>query len=297
MLKRFFLLIVINIWILISLNIIVFLLERFFGIPISARIGDQQWLIIFSIIFGFGGALANLMVSKWSAKRVYSLKEIQESEQDKKLSIVYNTVRDIAFSNHITLPEIMYYESKEVNAFATGASKNNSLVAVSTGLLHTMNEKEISAVIGHEMSHVLNGDMVTSTLLQWSLNTFTTLFARIVAGIIDNAMNKDGQSRSWGSYYLIVNILNSFFGLLAGLIIMRYSRTREYKADEGSARLLSKENMVAALRVLGHLHNNPVPRDGFATMKIFDWASSFWELRMSHPPIEKRIAYLESLSL
>lgn len=299
MFKRFLLLIGINIWILISLNILLFVVEHIFGFNISDAISNQQWLIIFSIIFGFGGALTNLMISKWSARRIYSLQDISDSESDHKLSLVYTTVRDIAFSHHIDMPEVTYYTSNEVNAFATGASKNSSLVAVSTGLLHVMTEKEIAAVIAHEMTHILNGDMVTTTLLQWSLNTFVTLFARIIGSIIDNALaGKDGSERLSGIwYYMTVNVLNILLWALAGLIIMRYSRVREYKADEGSARLLSKENMVAALRKLGHLHNNPVPRDGFATMKIFGGISTFWELWMSHPPIEKRIAYLEGLTI
>ncbi len=297
MFKRILLLIWINIGILISLNIVVIVIEKIFGISIAPAIGNQQWLIIFSIVFGFGGALVNLLISKSTAKHIYNLQTITSDETDSRLSIVYGTVRDISFSHHITMPEVTYYESPEVNAFATGASKNNSLVAVSTGLLSSMSEKEIQAVIWHEMAHVLNGDMVTSTLLQWSLNTFVILFARILGGIIDSTLSRDGESR-WGFwYYVIVNILNTLFGFVAWLIIMWYSRVREYKADEGSARMLSKDNMIAALRKLAHIHDNPVPQDGYTTMKIFGGASTFSELRMSHPPIEKRIEALEHLSL
>ena len=297
MFKRILLLIWVNIGILISLNILVVVIEKIFGVSISPAIGNQQWLIIFSLVFGFGGALVNLLISKSTARHIYNLQTLESNETDFRLRIVYDTVRDISFSHHITMPEVTYYESPEVNAFATGASKNNSLVAVSTGLLSSMSEKEIQAVIWHEMAHVLNGDMVTSTLLQWSLNTFVILFARILGGIIDTALSRDGESRGGFWYYIIVNILNTLFGFVAWLIIMRYSRVREYKADEGSARMLSKDNMIAALRKLAHIHDNPIPQDGYATMKIFGGASSFSELRMSHPPIEKRIQALEYLSL
>lgn len=155
-------------------------------------------------------------------------------------------MQEIAFNNKITIPEVGVYDSGEVNAFATGATKNKSLVAISSGLVQVMSPDEIQGVIGHEMTHILNGDMVTTTLLQGSLNAFTIIAARIVGGLIDGAINKNSSSSGGGiGYYLIVNLLNIVFGSLAGLILMAHSRSREYKADEGGAKYTSKDKMLA----------------------------------------------------
>ncbi len=296
MFKRLLYLIGINIAIIITINILMFAIERIFGISISSSLWNYQSLIIFSAVIGFGWALVNLMISKRSAKRLYNIHIIDTTEHNPKLKLVYNTVQEIAFNHKITMPEVGYYEQGEVNAFATGANKNNSLVAVSTGLLEVMNDDEIQGVIWHEMAHILNGDMVTSTLLQWSLNTFTILVARIIGWIIDGALRNNNE-RGWGiSYYLIVSGLDIIFGALAGLVLMAHSRSREYKADAGSARFLTKQKMLASLRKLWQIRENPVPHDGLATLK-FSGPLSWSELRSSHPPLEKRIASLENNSL
>ncbi len=213
MLKRMFFLFGINIAILITLNILLFLAERFFGISIEPN--SYSGLIVFAIVLGLGGAIVNLLISKWSAKRLYHIQLFDSSIGDPKLKLVYNTVEQIAFNHKIKIPEVGVYEAGEVNAFATGASKNKSLVAVSSGLIEMMSPDEIQGVVGHEMAHILNGDMVTSTLLQGSLNTFTIVAARILGGIIDTAISK-GESRGGGiGYLLIVNVLNMIFGFLA----------------------------------------------------------------------------------
>lgn len=147
-------------------------------------------MIVFGVIFGFGGAFINLLISRWSAKRLYNIQLFDSSIGDAKLRLVYTTVEQIAFNHKITMPEVGVYEAGEVNAFATGASKNKSLVAVSSGLIEMMSPDEIQGVVGHEMAHILNGDMVTSTLLQGSLNTFTIVAARVLGGIIDAAISK-----------------------------------------------------------------------------------------------------------
>ena len=193
------------------------------------------------------------------------------------------------------MPEVWYYDSGEVNAFATGASKNNSLVAVSTELLEIMNDAEIKGVIWHEMAHIINGDMVTSTLLQWSLNTFTIVIARIVGWLIDSALKSNDNERWWWfSYYIIVSVLDTIFGLLAWLVLMVHSRHREYKADAGSVNFLTKHDMLSALRKLANIKDNPVPSDALLTSKLTAWKSRA-ELWSSHPPIEKRIAAVEML--
>lgn len=269
-----------------------FLAERFFGINIAPD--TYSGLILFGIVFGFGGALINLLISRWSAKRLYKIQLFDETIGNEKLKVVYRTVQEIAFSNKITIPEVGVYESGEVNAFATGATKNKSLVAVSSGLVQVMTPDEIQGVIGHEMTHILNGDMVTTTLLQWSLNAFTIIAARIVGGLIDGAINKNSNSSGGGiGYYLIVNLLNIVFGSLAGLILMAHSRSREYKADEGGAKYTSKDKMLAWLHKLAQISGNPVPQDGFAAMK-FGGGSGLARLRSSHPPIQERIEALEN---
>jgi heat shock protein HtpX len=295
MLKRIFYLIGINIAIIITFNILIFVIERVFGIVITPALGNYQWLILFAAVFGFGGALTNLMISKRSAKRLYNIQLIDSSIGDKKLRLVYATVEEIAFNHKIEMPEVGYYESGEVNAFATGASKNSSLVAVSTGLFEVMNDAEIKGVIWHEMAHILNGDMVTSTLLQWSLNTFTIVIARIVWGVIDGALRSNDNERGWWfSYYIIVSLLDVVFGMLAGLVLMAHSRQREYKADAGSVSFLTKHDMLSALRKLANIKENPVPSDALLTSK-FSGGSSRAELWSSHPPIEKRISAVEKL--
>ena len=188
MLKRMFFLFGINIAILITLNILLFLAERFFGISIEPN--SYSGLIVLAIVMGFGGAIVNLLISRWSAKRLYNIQLFDSSIGDAKLRLVYTTVEQIAFNHKITMPEVGFYEAGEVNAFATGASKNKSLVAVSSGLIEMMSPDEIQGVVGHEMAHILNGDMVTSTLLQGSLNTFTIVAARVLGGIIDAAISK-----------------------------------------------------------------------------------------------------------
>lgn len=292
MLKRLFFLFGINIAIIITINILIFLAESLFGVTITPN--TYESLILFGIVFGFGGAIINLLISRWTAKRVYNIQLFDESVSDWKLRDVYRTVQDIALRNNITIPEVGYYESGEVNAFATWASKNQSLVAVSSGLIEVMTSDEIEGVVGHEMAHILNGDMVTSTLLQWSLNAFTIVAARIIGGIIDRFISKDSEG-GWIWYYLIVSVLDIIFGILAGLVLMAHSRHREYKADEGGAKFTSKRSMISWLKKLSQIIENPVPKDGFATMK-FGWDTRFAEWFSTHPPLEKRIEALENNS-
>lgn len=293
MFKRRIYLIGINIAIIIMLNLVIFVIERVFGISITASMWWYGPLLVFAAVLWFGWAMINLLISKRSAKRLYNIQIIDGSVSDHKLRLVYTTVQEISYNHHIKIPEVGVYESGEVNAFATGASKNNSLVAVSTWLLEAMNDDEIQGVVGHEMAHILNGDMVTSTLLRWALNTFTIFIARIVATIINNAM-RNNDERWWGfMYYVIVNILDILFGILAWLVLMAHSRHREYKADAGSARYLSREKMIAALKKLWNIVDNPIPDDGMATLK-FGGKRAFAELRSTHPPLNKRIAALEN---
>lgn len=195
----------------------------------------------------------------------------------------------------IPIPEVAIYDSPEPNAFATGASKRSSLVAVSTGLMRAMSEDEVEAVLAHEVSHIANGDMVTLTLIQGVVNTFVIFIARVIAGAINNALrgnNSDGQGLGGFAYFGVVMVLEVVFGILASIIVMWFSRQREFRADSGSAALVGRHKMIAALRRLQRSQESTL--DG--TMMAFGIQSkrSFSELFMSHPPLEKRIQALEN---
>lgn len=196
-LKRITLFLLTNIAIIVVVSAIVFLLERYFGIQITPNLSNgYQSLFLFALVFGFAGSFLSLAISRWMAKRAYSIQLLSESrllDYDSKTQLFYTTVSRIAKQNDIDMPEVGIYESDDPNAFATGPTKNRSLVAVSTGLLDGMTANEIEGVIAHEMSHILNGDMVTMTLLQGVLNTFVIFFARIAGEIIDKVIFKNEE--------------------------------------------------------------------------------------------------------
>lgn len=297
-LKRIFLFLVTNIAIILIITALIFVLERFFGIRVtSSTANGYGGLFIFSLVFGFAGSFLSLAISRWMAKRAYDIKLISESrlmDFDQKTQLVYTTVANIAKQNSISMPEVGVYVSDDPNAFATGPSKNRSLVAVSTGLLMGMTSAEIEGVIAHEMSHILNGDMVTMTLLQGVLNTFVIFFARIIGEIIDRTILKNDEGHGWG-YFISVMVLEAILGILASLVLMSFSRHREYRADEGSSRLVGKEKMILALRRLEHIvASREIVDDGkLATFKIHS-EKGFLHLFMSHPSLSDRIKNLEN---
>jgi len=282
-------------------SITLMIIERFFGINISAYGAGYTSLLIFASMFGFIGAFTSLAMSKWSAKRAYKITPItvqQAANLNRKEKIVWDTVQTIAEQNHITMPEVWIYRSKEANAFATWATKNSSLVAVSTGLLDTMNEGAIEWVVAHEMAHILNGDMVTMTLLQWVMNTFVIFFARVAAGAIDAYLSK-WEQRSGPSfiYYIITIVLEIVFGILASMLTMKFSRYREFRADAGSAQTVWKDKMIAWLQALKDMQNKVSTKRGtFASMKISSRKpSGIRKLFSSHPPLDDRIKALEDM--
>lgn len=298
-LKRIFLFLITNLAIILVITAIIFVLEHYFGIPVASRASHGYGgLFVFALIFGFVGSFLSLAISRWMAKRAYDIELVSESrlmDYDSKTQLVYTTVANIAKRNGIDMPEVGVYESEDPNAFATGPSKNSSLVAVSTGLLDGMTPSEIEGVIAHEMSHVLNGDMVTMTLLQGVLNTFVIFFARVIGEIIDRTVLKnDDEGQGWG-YFLSVMILETLLGILASLVLMAFSRHREYRADEGSSRLVGKDKMIQALKRLKYIvTNREVPDDGkLATFKIHS-EHGFLALFMSHPSLDDRIKNLEN---
>ena len=252
---------------------------------------SMSGLLFMCAMFGFGGSFISLLMSKWIAKRSMGCHVITNPKDQTEQWLV-NTVAEQARKAGIAMPEVSIYDSPDMNAFATGPSRNNSLVAVSTGLLYSMSQDEAEAVLAHEVSHIANGDMVTMTLLQGVLNTFVMFAARIVANIVDNFFRSDDDGEGLGmfAYFAVVIVLEITFGILAAMIVNYYSRIREFKADEGGARLAGKEKMIAALQRLKSSHESEMPSQ-MAAFGI-NGKKSLSELMMSHPPLDKRIEAL-----
>jgi heat shock protein HtpX len=251
-------------------------------------------LLVWAALFGFGGAFISLLMSKAQAKMFMGVRVIGQSADPTEqwlLSVVEHHARGVG----VGMPEVGIFNSPEPNAFATGASRNSALVAVSTGLLQRMNRQEIEAVLGHEMTHVANGDMVTLTLIQGVVNTFVLLLARVVGNIIDRAVFRSDDGRGIASYVTFY-ALQIAFGLLATPIVMWFSRWREFRADRGGAQLAGTGSMIAALEELKRVHE-PLPARQFAAFGIADGsvASGLRRLFMSHPPLDERIAALRQL--
>ncbi len=250
-------------------------------------------LLAFAAIFGFAGSFVSLALSKWMAKKSTGARVIEQpANADEQW--LFDTIARQAEKAGIKAPEIAIYDSPEPNAFATGMRKNAALVAVSTGLMRNMRQNEVEAVLGHEVAHVANGDMVTMALLQGVLNTFVIFFAKIVAWVVDRVVLKNEES-GHSMVFIIVDIAAQIlFGILASMVAMWFSRKREFHADNGGAYLAGKENMIAALKRLQTMTPGQLP-DQMAAFGISDKRSSFSALFSSHPPLEDRIAYLEQI--
>lgn len=295
--KKIFLFVAINIAIIILINAIVRLLNYFLWIQLLSNSSDYTWLIIFSLIFWFAGSFISLLISKWTVKRLYKIQFITApNSPNSKLNIVYNLVHELAMKNDIKMPEVGFYHSDEPNAFATWPSKNNSLVAVSSALLDQMTEDEIRGVIWHEMSHVLNWDMVMMTLLQWVINTFVIFLARVIAFAIDRAMKSDDDNGLWHFwYFIVVNILDVLLWFAGMIVLMWYSRHREYRADEWSSMFVWKQSMIAALEKLKIITKNiQTKNDEVASLKIAWWRNRL-RLLSTHPSLDDRINKLKQL--
>jgi heat shock protein HtpX len=289
--KRILLFVATNLAIVIVLSVAAHLL----GIDqyLDARGGSLQGLLIFAALFGFGGSLISLAISKWMAKKVMGVEVITQPRNATE-SWLINAIGAHARNAGIGMPEVGIFESPDPNAFATGASRNSALVAVSTGLLQRMNEHEVDAVLGHEISHVANGDMVTLALIQGVVNTFVIFLSRIIGNIVDRSFFRSEDGRG-PAYFISVIVSEIVLGILASLIVLWFSRWREFRADRGGAKLAGRANMIAALEKLKASHE-PLPQQ-FAAFGIADGrvASGFAKLRMSHPPLEERIAALRAL--
>lgn len=279
-----------NLAILVVFGVVMNLIMPAFGLDPSG----YQGLLIFAALFGFGGAFVSLFLSKWLAKRSVGAHVITQPRNITEAWLL-RKVEEQSRKAGIPMPEVAIYDSPEPNAFATGASKSSSLVAVSTGLMRAMSEDEVEAVLAHEVSHIANGDMVTLTLIQGVVNTFVIFIARVIAGAINNALRGNqsgGQGLGGFAYFGIVMALEVVFGILASIIVMWFSRQREFRADAGAATLVGRQKMIAALRRLQRSQESTL--DG--SMMAFGIQSkrSFSELFMSHPPLEKRIQALEN---
>ncbi len=283
--KRIFLFLVTNLAIVLTLSVVVSVL----GVAGGPDLGS---LALFCLVWGMGGAFISLQMSRWIAKRATGIHLVDGRSGNSQLDWLYQTVERLTRQANLPMPEVGVYESGEVNAFATGPSKNRSLVAVSTGLMRAMRPEEVEGVLAHEVSHIANGDMVTMTLLQGVMNAFVMFFARVIASAITRS---DDNRRGGGMYFLVVMVLQIVLGILGSLVTAWFSRHREFRADAGGAHLAGRQRMLGALQRLAANHDAvDTSQQALATMKINgvrSWAAAF----STHPPLEERIAALQNL--
>ena len=292
--KRIFLFVATNIAIMVTLMIVLSLLG-FTGYLTATGI-DYAALMVFSLVWGFGGAAISLLMSRWMAKMAMGVQLVDGRTGQAELDWLHQTVASLARKANLPMPEVGIYDSAEVNAFATGPSKRSSLVAVSSGLMRSMRREEIEGVLAHELSHVQNGDMVTMTLIQGVVNAFSIFFSRVIANIVRQLVDE----RISGLVFFVTTILfDIVFSMLGMIVVAWFSRAREFRADAGAATLSSRSNMIAALQRLmanKELVDNSQPQ--LATMKISGGkATGLRLLMMTHPPLEERIAALQRPTL
>ncbi|PJK05148.1 protease HtpX [Lysobacteraceae bacterium NML71-0210] len=293
MLNRIFLFLATNLAVLLLLGIVMFVLQAVFDV----RLGNNGGLLVMAMLFGFGGSFVSLLMSKWMAKRATGAMVITEPRNEMERWLV-TTVQRQAQAAGIGMPEVAIYDAPEINAFATGANRNSALVAVSTGLLRGMSRDEAEAVLGHEVAHVANGDMVTMALLQGVLNTFVIVLARVLGRAIDGYLSGGRNEGPGLAYFAIVIVLDMVFGLFASMIAMWFSRRREFRADIGGATLAGREKMIAALERLKQNHGaNTLPQQVAAFGISGALGHGFKKLMMSHPPLEQRIEALRHAQL
>jgi len=289
--KRIILFILTNLAVMLVLSVV----AQVTGLDhwLAARGGDLTGLLVMAALFGFGGALISLAMSKWMAKRAMGVQVIEKPANPEQEWLV-STVRALATQARIGMPEVGVFDSPQPNAFATGARRNAALVAVSSGLLRSMSRSEVEAVLGHEITHVANGDMVTLTLIQGVVNTFVIFLSRIVGSIVDRALSRDGEGRGGFGYFITVMVMQVIFGVLANMIVMAFSRYREFRADAGGAQLAGRNNMIGALERLKMAHAPALPTQLAAFGISGGLSTGLRKLFMSHPPLEERIAALQS---
>ncbi|GGA45677.1 protease HtpX [Dyella nitratireducens] len=292
--RRIALFLLTNIAVLLLLSIVC----HIFGIDQWAAMrgyGGMGGLLAYAAVFGMGGAFISLAMSKWMAKMTTGARVIEQPQNEAERWLV-DTVRRHAQNAGIGMPEVAVYDAPEMNAFATGMSKNHALVAVSTGLLQQMDREQVTAVLGHEIGHVANGDMVTLTLIQGVLNTLVIVAARIVGRLVDSWLSggRDNRGGSGIGYFVSVMVLQLVFGLFASMIVMAFSRWREFRADAAGAKLAGRGAMISALQRLQLNHGESTLPKTMAAFGISGpLAQGLQRLFMSHPPLDERIAALQ----
>jgi len=289
--KRVFLFLLTNILVMLTISIIV----SVFGLNqyMTPYGMNYKMLAIFSLVWGMSGSVISLFLSKYMAKKTYGVQIIDPYTGNPTERLLYSLVENISRNAGIKkMPEVGFYEAQEVNAFATGWSENNSLVAVSTGLVAHLDQDEIEAVLAHEIAHIKNGDMVTMTLVQGVVNAFAIFFARILASVVSGVLGqKNDDHRPSFLQIILVMVFEVVLTLLGSIVVFWFSRHREYRADAGGADLTSTQKMVRALQTLGQI-DNPVVKDNMATMKIAS-GNTFLSLFRTHPTLEQRIEALK----
>jgi len=250
-------------------------------------------LLIFAAVMGFGGSFISLAISKWMAKKSMGVRVIEAPSNSTEFWLM-ETIRKYAADAGIKMPEVGIYDAPDVNAFATGMTRNSSLVAVSSGLLRQMSREEAEAVLGHEIAHVANGDMVTLALIQGVVNTFVMFLSRVIGHTVDRVVFKNEQGHG-PAFFVTMIVAELVLGILASIIVMWFSRQREFRADRGGASLAGRGAMIAALERLNSLHPHPLP-DKMAAFGIAGGSPQGWKrLFMTHPPLEERIAALRAV--
>ena len=289
--KRIFLFVVTNIAVLALLSLVLFVVENVFGVHLMQ--GGTGGLLVFAAIFGFGGSLISLALSKWTAKRMMGVRVIDAPQSELERWLV-GTIKRLADQSHLGMPQVGIFDAEEMNAFATGARRNAALVAVSSGLLRNMSRTQVEAVLGHEITHVANGDMVTLALLQGVLNTFVIFLARIIGGIVDRAILRNDRQDSGIGFFLTTMLAQFVLGILASVIVCWYSRRREFRADRGGADLAGTGNMIDALQMLKRSQGEPMPQQLQAFGINTGAAHGIMRIFMTHPPLDERIAALKT---
>jgi heat shock protein HtpX len=286
--KRIFLFLATNMAIVLVLSVTM----RLLGVEpyLNANGLNLGSLLIFAAVMGFGGSFISLAISKWSAKKAMGVQVIEAPSTSTEFWLV-ETVRKYSAEAGIKMPEVGIFDTPEVNAFATGMTKNSSLVAVSSGLLRQMSKSEAEAVIGHEIAHIANGDMVTLALIQGVVNTFVMFLSRVIGHVVDRVVFKT-QSGHGPAFYVTMIVAELVLGVLASIIVMYFSRQREFRADRGGAGLAGRPNMIAALERLNSLHPAPLPEKLAAFGISGGGAGGIKRLFMTHPPLEERIEAL-----
>jgi heat shock protein HtpX len=298
MTKRIFLFVLVNILVTVTITAILAL----FHVGRYLPAGGLEELAAFCLVWGFGAAFISLALSRVMAKWFMGVQVVPPDTSDPVLRDLVDTVHGLARQAGLpALPEVGIYDSPDVNAFATGPTRSRALVAVSTGLLERLRQREVQGVLGHEITHVANGDMVTMTLIQGVVNAFVMFLSRILAFALSQAMRSrdDDRGGSWFLQFLFVQVFQIVFGILGYMVVCSFSRWREFRADAGGARLAGRGNMIDALRALQRLHDPEASRvtaqqsQGFQSLKISGPSSGLLALFATHPPLEVRIARLE----